>query len=283
MHIPEPSSDVNRKKPSLLGILEVELSDAASVLESISQRMERLPQGKRVHSYIEVRNIIADLIETGELHRGARLPSERTLHEVLGVARGTLRDALTLLETEGTIHRLERRGWLVSSPRIRYDPTTLEGFHTFVSAQGRKPTTRTLSKQLVPVNAEASSVFGLDRNDPIFLILRRRYIDARPVLLEHIYVDPQRFPRLIDHDLDGSLSSLLRDTYGIQTTHAQVTMYPSILTGPVAQELNVAQGTPSLYISRICRCEDGYITEYNQNFWHYNALKLVMNVRDRAR
>lgn len=259
------------------------MSDAESVLETIVRGMERAPHSRQVHSYIEVRNLIADLIETGQLEAGVRLPSERTLHELLGVARGTLRDALTLLEAEGTLHRLDRRGWFVSAPRIRYDPTTLEGFHTFVSAQGRVPSTHTLSKRLVPVNAEAASVFGLDRNDPIFLILRRRCIDGRPVLLEHIYVDPQRFPGLIEHDLDGSLSAILRDTYAIQTTRAQVTMYPSILTGPVAQELNVSQGTPSLFISRICRCDEGYVTEYNQNFWHYNALKLVMNVRDRAR
>ncbi len=259
------------------------MSEAGHVLETILRGMERVPVPKVGRSYIEVRNLIADLIETGELKAGTRLPAERTLHDLFGVARGTLRDALTLLEAEGTLHRLDRRGWFVSPPRIRYDPTTLEGFHTFVSAQGRKPSTHTLSKRLVPVNAEAASVFGLDRNDPIFLVLRRRCIDGRPVLLEHIYVDPQRFPGLIDHDLDGSLSALLRGTYGIQTSQAQVTMYPSILAGPVASELNVSQGTPSLYISRICRCDEGYVTEYNQNFWHYNALKLVMNVRDRAR
>ncbi len=259
------------------------MSDAERVMATIVRGLERSEPAKASRSYIEVRNLIAELIEAGELETGTRLPSERTLHEMLGVARGTLRDALTLLEAEGTIHRLDRRGWFVSSPRIRYDPTTLEGFHTFVSAQGRKPTTHTISKRLVPVNAEAASVFGLGRNDPIFLVLRRRCIDDRPVLLEHIYVDPQRFPGMIEHDLDGSLSALLRDHYKVQTTQAQVTMYPSILSGPVAQELNVSQGTPSLFISRICRCDDGYVTEYNQNFWHYNALKLVMNVRDRAR
>ena len=259
------------------------MSEAERVMATIVRRLERSVPAKASRSYIEVRNLIAELIEAGELETGTRLPSERTLHEMLGVARGTLRDALTLLEAEGTIHRLDRRGWFVSAPRIRYDPTTLEGFHTFVSAQGRKPTTHTISKRLVPVNAEAASVFGLGRNDPIFLVLRRRCIDDRPVLLEHIYVDPQRFPGMIEHDLDRSLSALLRDHYKVQTTQAQVTMYPSILSGPVAQELNVSQGTPSLFISRICRCDDGYVTEYNQNFWHYNALKLVMNVRDRAR
>ena len=259
------------------------VADLNLALETISNSLARETKPPVNRTYIEVRNLLADLIEGGELKPGMRLPSERVLHELLGVARGTLRDALTVLETEGAIHRLDRRGWFVSAPRIRYDPSTLEGFHTYVTAQGRIPTTHTISKHLVPVNAEVASVFGLDQNDPIFFILRRRCIDGRPVLIEHIYVDPQRFPGLIEQDLDGSLSKILTETYKIQTTHAQVTMYPSILTGPVAQELNVSQGTPSLYISRICRCDQGFVTEYNQNFWHHNTLKLVMNVRDVAR
>jgi DNA-binding GntR family transcriptional regulator len=257
-------------------------SDSEMAFATIAQSINRAPSPQGGRSYIEVGNLIGELIESGALATGSRLPSERDLHELLGVARGTLRDALTLLEAEGTIHRLDRRGWFVSPPRIRYDPTTLEGFHTFIAAQGRTPSTHTISKQLLPVNAEVAGVFGLERNDPIYLIVRRRCIDGRPVLLEHIYVDPQRFPQLIEHDLDGSLSAILRDQYKILTTQAQVTMYPSILTGPIAQELNVSQGTPSLFISRICRSAGGLVTEYNQNFWHYNTLKLVMHVRKAA-
>ncbi len=243
---------------------------------------ESSPSTGKANSYMEVRNLLADIISSGDLPPGTRLPAERALHEALGVARGTLRDALTVLEAEGTIHRLDRRGWFVSPPRVRYDPTKLEGFHTFVAAQGRTPRTETVSKQLMRVDAEAASVFGLDHTDPIFLIVRRRSIDGRPVLLEHIYVDPQRFPGLLDHDLDGSLSGILEEIYGVTTTHAQVTMFPSMLTGPIAGELQVSQGTPSLFISRTCYAEDGFVTEFNQNFWHYNALKLSMSVRKAA-
>lgn len=233
-------------------------------------------------SYTDVRDILCELITSGALKSGVRLPSERPLNEALGVARGTIVKALGLMESEGIIHRLDRRGWFVSPPRVRYDPTTLEGFHTFVAAQGRIPKTRTLSKTRAPVGLEAASVFGLDRNDPVFRIVRRRCIDGRPVLLEHIYVDPQRYPRLIDRDLDGSLSAVLEKEYGTVTTRAQVSMYPSTLSGEPAKELQVSHGTPALYIARTCYSEDGRVTEYNQNYWHHNAIKLVMSVTGRA-
>lgn len=237
----------------------------------------------QARSYTDVRDILMDLITSGGLVPGARLPSERPLHEALGVARGTIVKALGLMESEGAIHRLDRRGWFVSPPRVRYDPSTLEGFHTIVSAQGRTPSTHTLSKELAPVGTEAASVFGLDRNDPVFRIIRRRSIDGRPVLMERIFVDPQRYPGLIEKDLDGSLSAVLEHDYGSVTTRAQVSMYPSTLSGEPAKELQVSHGTPSLYIARTCYSADGRVTEYNQNFWHHNAIKLVMSVTGRAR
>src|SRR5262249_49505391 len=107
----------------------------------------------------------------------------------------------------------------------------------------------------------------------------KRSIDGRPVLIEHIYVDPQRFPALIEHDLDGSLSAVLEERYGVATTHARITMYPSVLTGVIANELHVAHGTPSLFVSRICYAVEGFVTEFNLNFWHHNAFKMVMDVR----
>jgi DNA-binding GntR family transcriptional regulator len=255
-------------------------SATAPALEIIQAKIGRWRKhGPANPGYIEVRNLLAELIGSGALSAGTRLPSERDLHELLGVARGTLRDALTVLEAEGALHRLDRRGWFVSPPRVRYDPTTLEGFHAFVSAQGRRPHTQTLSKRLAPMGAEAAGVFGLDRTDPVFLIVRKRSIDSRPVLIEHIYVDPQRFPGLIEHDLDGSLSAVLETKYGVATTHARMTMYPSILTGVIADELQVSNGTPSLFVSRICYAEEGFVTEFNLNFWHHNAFKMVMEVR----
>ncbi len=43
--------------------------------------------------------------------------------DAFGITRMTIRQALFQLEAEGLIYRLNRRGWFVSPPRLRYDPT----------------------------------------------------------------------------------------------------------------------------------------------------------------
>ena len=132
-----------------------------------------------------------------------------------------------------------------------------------------------LESSVVPADTDAARVFSMRKRSKLLMLIRRRYIDDRPVLIERIYLSPQRFPGLLDHSLDHSLSAVLEREYGVRTTHADVTMYPSILSGAVARQMHVSPSTPSLYISRICRCKNDQITEYNENFWHYNALKLT--------
>ncbi len=54
-------------------------------------------------------------IRAGELPVGTRLPNEADLANQLGVSRGILREALTILQTQGYISRAPREGTIVRS------------------------------------------------------------------------------------------------------------------------------------------------------------------------
>ncbi len=54
-------------------------------------------------------------IRAGELPVGTRLPNEADLASQLGVSRGILREALTILQTQGYISRAPREGTVVRS------------------------------------------------------------------------------------------------------------------------------------------------------------------------
>lgn len=56
---------------------------------------------------------LQEMIRSGELRAGDKLPSQRTLSEHLGVSRPTLREALLTLETLGLIQTLPARGTFV--------------------------------------------------------------------------------------------------------------------------------------------------------------------------
>lgn len=64
-------------------------------------KLEPLPSSERL--YIRVARRIADLVKSGDVKPGDRLPSERVLADMLQVSRPSIREAMIALEVSGLI------------------------------------------------------------------------------------------------------------------------------------------------------------------------------------
>ena len=225
--------------------------------------------------YLLIRDQLAADIAQGVLQ--VKLPSERELAERFLCTRITLREALQQLETEGLVYRENRRGWFVAPPRIRYNPTRTTGFMEYVSAQGRQPRTETLHAERRAAGAWLAKRMGLEDSAPVYFLQRRRWVDERPVLIELIALDAGWCPGLLDHDLDTSLMSLLRERFGLQPTRCQLAMHPTALNAAQAEPLQLAPGSPALYLERLSYAEGQRVVEFDQEFWRPDALEIVLD------
>lgn len=68
---------------------------------------------------------LQDMIRSGELKPGQKIPSQRTLSEQLKVSRPSLREALLTLETLGLVRTLPARGTFVVDPEDESGPPRL--------------------------------------------------------------------------------------------------------------------------------------------------------------
>lgn len=66
--------------------------------------------------HVQLANILAARIERGELRPGQAIPSELTLQQEHGVARGTARAAVRLLRERGLVVTVPQRGTFVVEP-----------------------------------------------------------------------------------------------------------------------------------------------------------------------
>ena len=76
-------------------------------------KLEPLPSSERL--YIRVARRIADLVKSGEVKPGDRLPSERVLADMLQVSRPSIREAMIALELSGLIEVRTGSGIFVTS------------------------------------------------------------------------------------------------------------------------------------------------------------------------
>lgn len=118
---------------------------------------------------------------------------------------------------------------------------------------------------------------GLEDSAPVYFLQRRRWVDERPVLIELIALDAGWCPGLLDHDLDTSLMSLLRERFGLQPMRCQLAMHPTALNAAQAEPLQLAPGSPALYLERLSYAEGQRVVEFDQEFWRPDALEIVLD------
>jgi GntR family transcriptional regulator len=62
----------------------------------------------------QLANVLRRRIKSGDLAKGEPIPSEKTLQQEYGVARGTAREAVKLLQAEGLVITIQGRGSYVA-------------------------------------------------------------------------------------------------------------------------------------------------------------------------
>lgn len=216
-------------------------------------------------------------IAAGEWAGDSRLPVERELAELFGCTRITLREALHQLEAEGHIYRENRRGWFVSAARVRHDANSIAGFMQYVTAQGRVPRTELLSVQRQPAGMHAAAMALQDPHEDVFVLQRRRWIGRRAVLLETNIVLTAWAPQLLDHDLAGSLGTVLA-RLGLRHARSRLTMHPASLDAAQATLLQSTAGTACFRLQRANFDGAGRIVEYDIELWRHDVLEVVVDV-----
>lgn len=119
-------------------------------------------QVKRVRSSDDVLTQIRDVIISGELKAGDRLPSERECCRIFGVSRATLREALRMLEMLGAVEIRpgSRGGIFASEPQGDQVGAALEALLRF-----RHVTARELSEVRTSFESETAHWAALRATD----------------------------------------------------------------------------------------------------------------------
>jgi GntR family transcriptional regulator len=138
-------------------------------------------------------------IEDGELEPGARLPSEQELIEVHGVARGTIRQAVNLLRSEGLVRTEHGRGTFVRERapvrRLAHDRFARRhrqrdraAYLAELEAEGRVAEVQVLDVGRAKASDDVAVWLQLAMGADV-LVRRRRYLaDGEPMELATSYV-----------------------------------------------------------------------------------------------
>jgi len=200
--------------------------------------------------YMQVRDALLERIKDGRWKPGASLPSEIDLYRQLGVSLGTLRKALSVLESEQLIVREPGRGTFV---RDHQAAQALGRFNPIRGPDGAPLRGQVASKKVKlanPTPAERTAL-RLQSGEQVVCIQRIRMLNQRPFAFEQVSLAERRFPGLAEQaELPDELEELAQDR-GVLLARAEAKVRLAPATPAAAQALSLVEHAPVLSVERL--------------------------------
>jgi GntR family transcriptional regulator len=247
-------------------------------MPKVMARPLKLQRGTSVPAHVQIEQWLLNSIASGELAAGDRLPPERDFAAALGVSRMTLRQSLDMLQRRGLLTRTigRRGGTFVGEPKVECDLTTLIGFSEQLRRRGMTAGARVVSAAEEQADPSVAKALGLSEGAPVYLVVRVRLANDRPLLLERSHFPAERFPGLLDEAMGGSLYELLEKRYG-QRPRRAIESLESVSAGPLeARLLEVPKGTALMLIERTAYGTDGVPVEFARDTFRGDRTRIVV-------
>lgn len=203
--------------------------------------------------YRQIKSLILQALADGEWRPGEMIPSETELAVRFNVSQGTVRKAIDEMAAENLLLRRQGKGTFVASHN---DPRAFFRFLRLASLNGEISQSRSVPLECwrAKAGSEAARILGLKLADPIIIVRRVLEFDAKPVVVDEIYLPGNTFSGLtLDQlkDWQGSLYGLFESQFGIRMVRAEERLRAVAADRGSAELLKVAEGTPLLSVERV--------------------------------
>jgi GntR family transcriptional regulator len=205
--------------------------------------------------------LLRDRLLGGSLQPGDQLPPEPLLCEQFGVSRITLRRAVSDLEQEGLLERVQGRGTFARTPG-RLQTWRSEGYVEDLQQLSADTTVRVLELTDVPAPERVAARLQLASGAPVQRSVRLRLRQGQPLVLLTTWL-PQALGQTISKaDLTRQALFELLAQRGVRFGRILQEVGASLADPMQAHRLEVAVGSALVVVDRVVHDTEGRPVEY---------------------
>ena len=242
-------------------------------LASLGRFPARAPSA--LPAYQRIQSIIRKRIDSGELHPGDPVPSERDLAKTHHVSLMTARHALAFLEREGLVERRRGVGTFVAPQKIHFNK--LMSYTEQMAARTLTAGAKVLFAKIVNNENEATARLSLPPDSNIFKLERLRHASGEPFALETCYLNAAEFPGLLEASIEReSLFGILERDYKVELGYADEEVDATAADPRIADLLAIPRREPLLRIRQVIYSTKGRAIMYVLGFYRSDRHNLVI-------
>ena len=224
--------------------------------------------------HMQITELIIRDIAAGRLVDGERLAPERELADSFGIAVGTLRKALAVLQDKGLLERVQGSGNYI---RAKADTGSIYAFLRLELAEGGGlPQARVLSVDRLP-KAPALPPFGPHTHG--HRIRRLRYLSDTVAAVEEIWLDASHADRIVPQELSESLYYFYARHLNLRIARAEDRVGLGPLPDWAPQEFPHAPGTPLPMITRVSHGHEDTPVEASWTWYDPDRVRYTVRLK----
>jgi DNA-binding GntR family transcriptional regulator len=199
-----------------------------------------------------VRSELKQLIISGKVPAGSRLPSEADLCDQYNVSRITLREAVQGLVQEGYVVRRQGSGTYVTRrPVLQNSLDTNFSYTEYLEHAGIRAGKKLLSAKTIDAGEETAEALAIEPGTRIVEVRRLRTADGSPAVYSIDAIPADIVSVSADRgSLRGSLYRLLTEK-GHPVDHGEAIVAPAVADAEFANLLDVDEGTLLQHLKQI--------------------------------
>ncbi|MBR0599603.1 GntR family transcriptional regulator [Sinanaerobacter chloroacetimidivorans] len=222
--------------------------------------------------YVKLQDMIMKKIEAGEYLPGEKLPSERTLAEMYGINRMTVKNAINALEAKNYLYRQQGKGTFVQKKDFHklnlgfLNEAGNCGITAMVKSQGIRIANEVIVKGTLTGSRYISSKLTIPTEAEVYSLHRIRYGNEEPIAVEYTYVPYALFPDMDQVDFKYVSLYDYMDSKGCMPETFEQKFQIIEVPKKEGKYLELEQGQVVYYFEFIGLDGSGRVVEYTESY-----------------
>lgn len=228
--------------------------------------------------YQQIAQELREAIRRGTYPIGTLLPSEGDLAARYGVSRGTVRQAVAVLEQDGSVAVRQGARRVVLGEVPTHSFAEMQSFSMWAVSRGHVPGAVVLDARTVAADEAEAARLRLDTGEQVLRLRRVRTLDGEPVMVERSVFPGVLAEHILAMDLTtGSITEQLT-ALGFVHAHGDHLIDAVSATTEEARLLGVRRGSPLLRQRWLASSPTGRPLAWSEDSYRHDAV--VISVRN---
>lgn len=230
--------------------------------------------------YSQLAAWIETRINSGEWQAEYKFPGEVEFAQSLGVSRGSLRKAISVLIGKSLIIQIHGKGTFVGQPAPDQTYSGRLSIYQDLMLLGIPFTTEVLEQRIMPAPEKEARRLNLSPAEAVLYLKRLRRVKGEPVVVQESFLPANRFGKLVKMDFSkmGMVDTLERQ-FGLSLEWASSSISVARVTASLAGLLKLKTGDPVLFHESVLFDDTGIQVETGLSWFRPDRFKFKTAIR----